>query len=123
MNSKDITKKLQALLDSEFMGILTLDRAANLDADAMKPLSLWIIGDKIPGRHSKVLPAKELRKLIWKEEDNRWMREGRGVAWAVRQPDTDEVIAGIGIVVPKEKGMRMQSLTGADVYIENVEEA
>lgn len=118
MLSKEITNTLQECVEKELFGVVTLDRCEVLTLEHIQSNGIWMFSDRLYGKHKGVIPAKELRKLMWKEEDNRWFKEGRGVAYASRHPDTGMTAAGLAILVPKEKGARMRSLTDSDVYID-----
>jgi len=118
INPKEVTKALQECVTREYMGVVLLDRARPLSYAELIQSSVWMMTDRVKSSHKGVVPSKDLRKLIWKEDDNRWFKEGRGVAYAAQHPETGDVIAGLGILVPTEKGKRMRTLTKSDVYIE-----
>ena len=118
MNPRETTKELQRLVLEQMWGVVTLDRGTPLPADLLTNTSIWIITERLFGKHKDTLPSKEIRKLIWRETDNRWFKEGRGVVFGAIHPDTRMTTAGLGILISKEKGQRMRSMNGSDVYID-----
>ena len=116
MDLKAVTKKMQEVLDTHGWAVVDLDRNFHYDEDMLESLSLWRLGPLYTGSHVGVLPAKDLRRGLWSQQNNKWFKEGRGAAWAVCDPETNLVLCGAAVLVSFAKGTRLESLTKADVF-------
>lgn len=107
MLHKVLTNKLREYHAKYGMAILSIDRGELVQEDPEHKLSVWSACDTIKSPHG-AFPAKRIREELWNLRNNKRISSmGQGVVWAITDPETNMVYAGVAIRTTPDKAQRL----------------